>query len=75
MQLELLLGRTVTLPADADGSYTDTDVEFIPVTVDLSPNQARWMGVETPRYDGCPGCLLFGCCAAHDDRDGDQPAE
>lgn len=65
-QLALLLGRTLRLPADIDGSYHDTRVEFTPVTVSLSPRQAEWMGVEGPRNPGCPGCVLFGCCAQHD---------
>jgi hypothetical protein len=65
-QLALLLGRALRLPADEDGSYDLERVELIPVVVDLSPRQAEWMGVEPPEHEGCPGCLLFGCCARHD---------
>lgn len=65
-QLDLAYGRTLTLPTDEDGSYDDQAIELRAVVVDLSPEQSRWMGVDPPRVAGCPGCLLFGCCALHD---------
>lgn len=67
--LDLLFGRVLRLPADTDASYDEELVEFVPVTVDLSPAQARWMGVDPPKVATCPGCVLFGCCAAHDGED------
>lgn len=76
-QLELLFGRVLTLP-DGEEIVEDlehvrrnvfaarTRVELVPVVVDLSPAQSRWMGRDAPAHPGCPGCLLFGCCALHD---------
>ena len=66
-QLSLLLGRPLALPADADATYTIDQVEIRAVTVWLSPRQAEWMGVEEAENPGCPGRLIFGCCALHDD--------
>lgn len=65
-QLDLLFGRVLRLPPDEDGSYDVERVELVPVTVDLSPAQSAWMGVESPKVASCPGCILFGCCAIHD---------
>lgn len=65
-QLGLFLGRTLRLPADEDASFDVERIEFIPVTVDLSPRQAAWMGTGDPAAT-CPGCVLFeGGCALHD---------
>lgn len=72
-QLDLLFGRALRLPPDEDGSYDVERVELVPVTVDLSPAQATWMGVEPPKVADCFGCVLFGSnCARHggeEDRD------
>ena len=65
-QLGLLFGRTLRLPADDDGTYDHERVELRAVTVDLSPAQSTWMGLNEPARPGCPGCLLFGRCALHD---------
>ena len=68
-QLDLLFGRVLRLPPDHDASFDAERVTFQPVTVFLSPAQATWMGVETPKVTTCPGCILFGCCAIHDSED------
>lgn len=73
-QLALLLGRPLRMPADDDGSYDDEAVTFTTVDVYLSPRQAQWMGVTDPRVPQCPGCVLFGCCALHDQKD-ENPAD
>lgn len=65
-QLDLLFGRVLRLPADADGSFDAEFVDLVPVVVDLSPAQSTWMGLDEPARPGCPGCLLFGRCALHD---------
>jgi len=76
-QLQLLFGRVLTLHdgeeiveelthARGNTFVARTHVEFIPVVVDLSPAQSRWLGRDAPAHTGCPGCVLFGCCAAHD---------
>ena len=78
-QLDLLFGRLVTLPDGElfDGRPIDLEhydategaITRIPELVELTPNQARWMGVEVPSRPGCPGCVLFGTCAMHDERE------
>ena len=68
-QLDLLFGRVLRLPADADGSFDEELVELVPVVVDLSPAQSTWMGDGDPAAT-CPGCVLFkGGCALHDVED------
>lgn len=57
MQLELRLGRVLTLPPD------NIDPEI--VVVELSPAQALWFGRDEPRVPSCPGCVLFGECCKH----------
>lgn len=53
-QLAILFGRTVTLPADDDGSYTLEDTDRIAVVADMSPAQSLWMGREPPRVASHP---------------------
>lgn len=71
-QLALLFGRVVHLPADHDGSFDDEVIEFTPVTITLSARQSEWMTGGVPRVPDCPGCVLFGCCALHDEEPGDE---
>jgi len=72
-QLALLLGRPLRMPADDDGSYDHEAVTFTTVDVYLSPKQATWIGLDAPAHPECPGCVLFGCCALHDQKD-ENPA-
>ena len=63
---ELLDGRPFDLETydPEQGSITRRDE-----LVQLSPRQALWIGVEVPTRPDCPGCVLFGTCARHDERD------
>lgn len=80
-QLALAMGRSIVMPdgerldpspidPECDSEFGTVTIE--PVIIDLSPAQAQWMGVEPPANPTCPGCVLFGLCAAHDNRDEDE---